>query len=129
MRDGPALRHLVEAVVGGAWGNEQDEGEVNAQCVRGTDFDTATLMVRSQSAPVRGFGRTELQSRLLLDGDLIIEKSGGGENQPVGRVVQWLGDDLAVPTNFAARLRPRRDMNRVRLFWRDYATAGRVSLA
>ena len=40
---------------------------------------------------------------------LIIEKSGGGENQPVGRAVLWDGSELVMPTNFAARLRVSSD--------------------
>jgi type I restriction enzyme, S subunit len=37
---------------------------------------------------------------------LLIEKSGGGEQQPVGRVVLHDLDEPVMPTNFAGRLRP-----------------------
>jgi type I restriction enzyme, S subunit len=42
----------------------------------------------------------------LRSGDIVIEKSGGGEQQPVGRAALFDLDCDAVPTNFAARLRP-----------------------
>lgn len=42
-------------------------------------------------------------------GDLIVEKSGGGEQQPVGRAVLWDGSFSVMPTNFAARLRVNSD--------------------
>jgi hypothetical protein len=50
--------------------------------------------------------RRDLSARGLRPGDLILEKSGGGEQQPVGRCVRFTLDRLCVPTNFACRLRP-----------------------
>ncbi len=47
----------------------------------------------------------------LLPGDLVLEKSGGGDQWPVGRAVLWNLDVGAVPTNFAARLRPAKDVD------------------
>lgn len=102
----PALRRAVQSAVGGSWGSDPGHGEVESLCIRGTDFDTKTLGVKVDSAPTRSFSRAELGSRQLTSGDLLIEKSGGGDAHPVGRVVQWSVDESAVPTNFAARLRP-----------------------
>lgn len=102
----PSLRRLVEDVIGGAWGDEPGCAELDALCIRGTDFDTDRLAAKPDGAPTRAFKASELRRRVLSANDLVIEKSGGGENQPVGRVVQWQGDATAVPTNFAARLRP-----------------------
>jgi type I restriction enzyme S subunit len=51
----------------------------------------------------------DLRSRHLQQGDLVLEKSGGGEFQPVGRAVRWDLDQVAVPSNFAARIRPSAD--------------------
>ncbi len=101
-----ALRRMVESTIGGAWGKDPGQGDLDTLCVRGTDFDTAFLRVDKDRAPTRGFTYEEFQRRRLVDGDLVIEKSGGGDKQPVGRVVQWIGNDAGVPTNFAARLRP-----------------------
>ncbi len=101
-----ALRRVVDSTIGGAWGKNPGEGDLEALCIRGTDFDTVFLTADNDSAPIRSFSYEEFQRRQLLDGDLVIEKSGGGDKQPVGRAVQWQGDDAGVPTNFAARLRP-----------------------
>ena len=106
-----ALRRVVDSTIGGAWGKESGDGDLDAVCIRGTDFNTAFLRSDNESAPVRSFTYEEFRRRRLLDGDLVIEKSGGGDKQPVGRVVQWYGDDSGVPTNFAARLRPAAGMN------------------
>ena len=105
------LRRVVQSITGGAWGSEPGEGEVDALCIRGTDFDMANLGVDKTKAPIRGFTRKELLDREVRAGDLLIEKSGGGDLQPVGRVVRWCGGEPAVPTNFAARVRPRENMD------------------
>ena len=42
--------------------------------------------------------------RLLKKGDLLLEKSGGGDLQPVGVVMSYEHDDLAVCSNFIARM-------------------------
>ena len=105
------LRRVVQSIIGGAWGKEPGEGEVEAICIRGADFDMAYLSVENSKAPIRGFTRKEFLDRELRAGDLLIEKSGGGDLQPVGRVVRWCGGEPAVPTNFAARLRPAENMD------------------
>jgi len=91
--------------VGGSWGSDAGTAEVDCACIRAADFDFTKLEPLSNS-PTRSYSARELRSRLLAPGDLVIEKSGGGERQPVGRSIVWTGTDRAVPTNFAARLRP-----------------------
>jgi type I restriction enzyme S subunit len=98
------LRNLVDRVVGGSWGAEPGETSVDAPCVRAADFNFPRLS--AEGGALRSYGWSEMQSRVVRPGDLVIEKSGGGDEAPVGRVVMWLGEDDAVPTNFAARLRP-----------------------
>lgn len=99
------LRRLVSAT-GGSWGTEPEDGEISARCVRGTDFDYAVLRLNLERAPLRGFGVDEFKRRRARRGDLIVEKAGGGEQQPVGRVVLHDADEDVMPTNFAGRLRP-----------------------
>jgi hypothetical protein len=103
-REGPMLRRAVHSYVGGSWGDDQGTAEHDALCVRGSDFDMASLSVNLVSAPVRSYTAEELRRRVLRDEDVIIEKSGGGDAQPVGRAVSWRGTRAAVPTNFAARI-------------------------
>lgn len=99
------LKRLFGSAVGGSWGVEAGEADVDALCIRGTDFDPARLRVSTSRAPTRGYTHDDLTTRGALSGDLIIEKSGGGEQQPVGRAVLWDGPHVVMPTNFAARLR------------------------
>ncbi|MFD7826289.1 restriction endonuclease subunit S [Kitasatospora sp. NPDC059803] len=47
-----------------------------------------------------------MRKNLLREGDLILEKSGGGEKQPVGMAVLFTGAEPAVCSNFCARVTP-----------------------
>jgi type I restriction enzyme S subunit len=101
------LRRLLDGpAVGGTWGSDPSDGETDVACVRGTDFDHKKLVVNEERLPIRSVSRRDLSARGLRPGDLILEKSGGGEQQPVGRCVRFTLDRLCVPTNFACRLRP-----------------------
>ena len=60
----------------------------------------STLRV-GDSCPLRGYTYADLGSKSLRPGDLVIEKWGGGDTQPVGRVVLFDGPGRAIPTNFA----------------------------
>lgn len=100
------LRRLVQSTVSGVWGEESGAGDVDVKCVRATDFDYPRLTVCPQNLPTRSVSYRDLRTRQLDVGDLVLEKSGGGDNQPVGRVVRWDLDALAVTSNFAARIRP-----------------------
>ncbi|WP_207224759.1 restriction endonuclease subunit S [Sphaerotilus mobilis] len=53
---------------------------------------------------MRSITEKERAGRLLRKGDLLLEKSGGGELQPVGQVVMYQLDTPAVCSNFVARV-------------------------
>lgn len=103
---GVKLRRWFERPVGGSWGSSPGVDERDAICIRGTDLVFDRLGVDVEKAPLRSFSVEDVRRRSLRSGDIVIEKSGGGENQPVGRVGLFVGGETAVPTNFAARLRP-----------------------
>ncbi|MET9433790.1 hypothetical protein [Streptomyces sp. NPDC006551] len=52
-----------------------------------------------------------LRQHLLHPGDLILEKSGGGEKQPVGMAVLFTETGNAVCSNFCARIKPSSDVD------------------
>jgi type I restriction enzyme, S subunit len=99
-------RLLKEPAVGGTWGSDPGDDELDVGCVRGTDFDHVGLVVNEERLPTRSVSRRDYSRRRLHIGDLVLEKSGGGEQQPVGRCVRFTLDVPCVPTNFACRLRP-----------------------
>lgn len=100
------LRRTFERPTGGTWGSDAGEAHRDVVCIRGTDFDMAKLRVDESRLPVRSITTVDWKTRRLRPGDIVVEKSGGGEQQPVGRAVLFDLDCAAVPTNFAARLRP-----------------------
>lgn len=100
------LRNLVTTMRNGTWGDDPEGDQGNVGCVRGTDFNREHLRVDPTRLPWRQVDPTTRRMHLLRPGDLILEKSGGGEQQPVGLAVLFDLDQPAVCSNFNARLIP-----------------------
>lgn len=94
----------------GIWGEEPQGDENDIACVRVADFDRGRLQVKPQIPTVRSVTDKERAGRVLSKGDLLLEKSGGGELQPVGQVVLYQLDALAVCSNFVARIALKQGM-------------------
>lgn len=99
------LRSTVAAKLAGVWGEEPD-GRNDVPCVRVVDFDRVTLRVTIDRPTLRSVDPQTLHARCLRAGDLLLEKSGGGEQQPVGAVVLYDHEVMAVCSNFIDVLRP-----------------------
>jgi len=99
------LKYLFEARMSGAWGEEPEEGN-SIVCIRAADFITEKLQHKKIDLTKRSFKKEEFEKKQLRKGDVILEKSGGGENQPVGRVVMFDLDEPALCSNFLELLRP-----------------------
>lgn len=99
------LRRTVSVVLGGVWGDEPAGLGEDIAVVRVADFDYPALAV-TRAPTVRSVPASVQHVRRLIPGDLLIEKSGGGDRQNVGRVVRFEGDDPATYSNFIALLRP-----------------------
>ena len=96
------LKNTVRTSKNGVWGDEPD-GEHDLPCVRVADFDRVKF--RAAEAPtLRAIPFPQRSGRLLRRGDLLIEKSGGGDQQPVGTVVVYDADEPAVCSNFVGRI-------------------------
>lgn len=104
------LADLLDVSIGGVWGSAPGEDECDVDVLRVTELrargrlDSATSARRSVTQKV-------LTSRHLEPGDLLLEKSGGGPKQPVGRV--GLVGELRGPSvcsNFMQLMRPRRSL-------------------
>lgn len=102
------LKFLFSSRMGGAWGDEPVEGN-SIVCLRAADFETEKARHKVTDLTRRSYKKDELINKCLEKGDLIIEKSGGGENQPVGRVVRFKLDEPALCSNFLEVLRPKKD--------------------
>jgi type I restriction enzyme, S subunit len=98
------LKRTVESCQNGIWGDEPSAGSNGIRCVRVADFDRLRLTVREDSRTLRSVPPLERWGRLLHATDLLLEKSGGGDLQPVGVVVSYGLAELAVCSNFIARI-------------------------
>ncbi|HED53822.1 MAG TPA: restriction endonuclease subunit S [Phycisphaerales bacterium] len=94
----------LESISAGIWGSDPESDDEGITCVRVADFDRTHHRVVPEPPTRRLVTATELESRRLEYGNLLIEKSGGGAQQPVGCVVRFTGDYEAVCSNFIARL-------------------------
>lgn len=110
------LKHSISSCRNGIWGDEPQSGVDDIACVRVADFDRQKLLVVLDSPTMRCFTDKERNGRLLKKGNLLLEKSGGGENQPVGCVVLYNHDTPAVCSNFVAKMELAEGM--VPSFWR-----------
>jgi type I restriction enzyme S subunit len=104
------LKFLVGRPQGGAWGSVPGDDEVDVACYRVADFDRWHASVASQEPTIRSVS-CDIANRLALAvDDLLLEKSGGGEKQPVGFVARFAGSETpAICSNFIARFRPDRE--------------------
>jgi type I restriction enzyme, S subunit len=98
------LKQTVTACQNGTWGGEPNGGNDNVICVRVADFDRLRLRADLRNPTWRMVPQSYRRGRMLVRGDLLLEKSGGGDGQPVGAVVLYEGDTPAVCSNFIARM-------------------------
>lgn len=117
----------VSSCQNGIWGSEP-EGDDDLVCIRVADFDRQSLRVSTKKLTLRSVAEREKRNRLLVRGDLLLEKSGGGEQQLVGAVVEFDQPFPAVSSNFIARMVVREEMDsRFLVYIHAHLYAGRVN--
>lgn len=103
-----AIKYLVKSRLGGSWGNDvvADNDEYNRVCMRIADFDFIKLKFKeNENYTIRRYSKQDIEAKTLCYGDLLIEKSGGGEKTPVGRVVVYRLSEKNLYANFMERIR------------------------
>lgn len=97
------LENLVDNHFSGAWGNDEKGNELDRICMRIADFDYQKLQFQVKNVEdytKRNYTKIEISKKTLKKGDILIEKSGGGEKTPVGRAVVYNLDNNALFANF-----------------------------
>ena len=97
------LSTSVESQINGVWGSDPD-GTDDLPCIRVADFDRRNHRIRTDKLTLRSVKPSERSGRILRKGHLLLEKSGGGEQQPVGTVMLYDHDFQAVCSNFVGRI-------------------------
>jgi len=102
--DAKPLRTLITEHFAGDWGD--DEGEHAVAVIRSTNFTNDGQLDFSNVA-MRYFPKEKAEQFGLRQGDLLVERSGGGPDQPVGRI-GFIERDMPGTTvsNFVQVLRP-----------------------
>ena len=98
------LGEIVGKVISGEWGNDDEIGN-GIPVLRTTNF-TNDGMIDFTNVVTRSITKKDISSKYLQTGDIIIEKSGGSDKQPVGRVVYFEGtSNTYLFNNFTGLLR------------------------
>ena len=110
------IEDIVEFVIGGDWGKAPDyesEEYIEAYCIRGAEFKNWETD-KGKTSSLRKIKKTSLKKRTLKPNDILVEISGGGPEQPVGRtvliddyVLSHFGDQAVICTNFLRLLRTK----------------------
>ncbi|MCW8336396.1 restriction endonuclease subunit S, partial [Vibrio paucivorans] len=102
-----SLKRTIDRVTNGIWGSEPDN-ENDLIVLRVADFNRNQLNISDDKLTFRAIEPKDRASRLLKKGDLLIEKSGGGDKTLVGCVVLFDKDYPAVTSNFVAKMTPKK---------------------
>jgi type I restriction enzyme S subunit len=108
---------LLKAQFSGEWGAAPDSHGELVRVFRGADFVSSGRLERGGGA-LRRISPAKLSKLQLKPGDILLEKSGGSPDQPVGRVSYFEGaDSRAVASNFLQTLRPKDEVDSKFLFY------------
>ena len=98
------LIDITGKAIAGEWGNDDETG-TDIPVLRTTNF-TNEGVVNFDNVVTRSISKKKLEEKYLRPGDIIIEKSGGSDKQPVGRVVFYEGpENTFLFNNFTGVLR------------------------
>lgn len=111
------LGSLLQATFPGEWGSDPSASGELVSVFRSADFSQSGRLERTGGAP-RRVVPSKLREVELQPGDLLLEKSGGSPDQPVGRVSYFEGAARpAVASNFLQTLRPSDNVHSKFLFY------------
>ncbi len=105
------LKYIFDTIQNGIWGENPIGNENDIICIRVADFNRTNHSIHLNNPTVRNISSDEKTKHHLKKGDILLERSGGGEKQPVGFTVIYENDIDAVCSNFISKLRPKNDFN------------------
>ena len=98
------LIDIIGKVLSGEWGTNDETGD-GIPVLRTTNF-TNEGVVNYNDVVTRMITKKNIEEKYLRKGDIIIEKSGGSDKFPVGRVIYFDGEDNTyLFNNFTGLLR------------------------
>ncbi len=93
------LNNLFSLVIGGDWGIDPEssstDGFIKVLCIRGSEIKN-WREEKGKTAAIRLVKESSLLTRRLQIGDILLEISGGGPDQPVGRTLLIDNETLSI---------------------------------
>ncbi|NKD25733.1 hypothetical protein HED43_12220 [Citrobacter freundii] len=132
-----SLEDIAIHIIGGDWGKDpefSEEGYESVSCIRGSEFRNWKKNF-GNTAVIRKVKASSLISRELIKNDILVEISGGGPDQPVGRTVlidDRVLDNQVLPlvcTNFLrlVRLSPEVSASFINRYLEFFYSSGEVT--
>jgi type I restriction enzyme S subunit len=92
------IKHLVKSIESGVWGENPLGNLDDIKCLRVADFNYENLSFFDVET-IRNNPNLS-KKKILQNGDILMEKSGGGEKTPVGRAILFQSNEKMVCANF-----------------------------
>ena len=109
------LTDYIEVSFPGEWGQEDKEGS-GVKVIRTTNF-TNNGKLDLSDVVTRDIDSVKVEKKKLSKGDIILERSGGTNENPVGRVVYFEEDGVYLFNNFTQLLRCKEGVNSLFIFY------------
>lgn len=109
------LSDVIELTFPGEWG-EDDNDESGIKVIRTTNF-TNIGKLNLKDVVTRKIDSAKIDKKRLHRGDIILERSGGTNENPVGRVVYFDEEGDYLFNNFTQLLRCKSDYNSIFVFY------------
>jgi len=121
------ISELIEDTISGDWGDTPDDSSNTMAILRSTNFSGDGKIDPSKLA-YRKILEHKIPRLLLKRGDILLEKSGGGPDQPVGRVAYFDLPGEFGYANFLARLKIKTAFHSKAVFYflLNYYASGRI---
>ena len=100
------LKSIIMDSQSGLWGEDPKQDGSDTICLRVADFDYNNGYIKEDNLTYRHYGKEFNPTKQLKTRDLLLEKSGGGDLYPVGRVVRYnLSQNTATCSKYSLTLR------------------------
>ena len=109
------LTDFIDVSFPGEWGQEDKDGS-GVKVIRTTNF-TNNGKLDLSDVVTRDIDYTKIEKKKLFKGDIILERSGGTNDNPVGRVVYFEEDGVYLFNNFTQLLRCKEGVNSLFIFY------------
>ena len=109
------LADFIEVSFPGEWGQEDKDGS-GIKVIRTTNF-TNNGKLDLSDVVTRDIDSAKIEKKKLFKGDIILERSGGTNDNPVGRVVYFEENGVYLFNNFTQLLRCKEGVNSLFIFY------------